>query len=431
MIDTAFVEQRMRDINPVSGVDGINPEELTRAVAVVATARAVAMQTPTRHHTTTEPQTTPPPLRRRKAWAFAAALIVILASIGIAALTLRTSNAPVTDEPAPPTDIGSWQVSNVAEPWASSIVDVASLPGGGFVVAVDHSEGSVLWSPDGIDWTEADPRGEVEVTVPSEPGDQPQVVAVLADRVAILDSEGPRVWVGDLATRAWESISLDTAGLIGTSRAWAIASNDRQVLVVARWSLLDSWEPPEGYDPDYVAWLIDPETGGVERQTVPLGGSVHVGLAASWFEDRWVIAGSITAVSRNGLAWTLGSTDTALVTSLTAGPSGIVMTACGGFGPHPAFYSEDGLDWVKVPVPGPHSGSAYSDTLGFIIPDYDQNALSVSLDGRTWWTVPAAAGYVIEDFINLAASDTTIFVDHGWRASLLTPEWHRAGFPDT
>lgn len=428
MIDTATIESYMRDANPIPHIDDLDPHEFTRFVAAANTKRAAIIQAPTQHQTT--PPTTPPPLRRRKAWVFAAAFILILASIGIAALSLRSNNPPVTDEPAPPTDVGSWQLTNVAEPWASSIVDVASLPGGGFVVAVTDG-GSVLWSPDGVDWIEADPSGEVTTTVPSEFGAQPQLVAVLADRVAVLDSGGPRVWLGDLATEAWESIRLDTAGLIGTGRAWAIASNDRQVLVISRWSLLDSWEPPEGYDPDYVAWLIDPETGGVERQTVPLGKSVHVGLAASWFEDRWVTAGSVTAVSRNGLAWTLGSTDTALVTSLTAGPSGIVMTACGGFGPHPAFFSEDGLDWVKVPVPGPHSGSAYSDTLGFIIPDYDQNALNVSLDGRTWRTVPAAAGYVIEDFINLAASDTTIFVDHGWRASLLTPEWHRAGFPDT
>ena len=105
MIDTATAERYLRDANPIRNLDHVDPDELTHAVAAVHTRRAAIMQAPTQHQTTPSPPTTPPPLRRGKAWAFAAAFIVILASIGIVALALRNNNPPVADEPAPPADL--------------------------------------------------------------------------------------------------------------------------------------------------------------------------------------------------------------------------------------------------------------------------------------------------------------------------------------
>jgi hypothetical protein len=339
------------------------------------------------------------------------------------------------------------------------------LPGGGFVVAVNHSEASVLWSPDGIDWVEADPQGQVTAAVPGDRfPQQPQVMSVSGDRVFILDEANLQVWVGDLAAKAWEPVHLDTAGLTGSIEAAAIASNDHEVLVVAKWAPIGAQDAigAEYFDlVGCVVWLIDPETGGVNRQIVPLDSFAdfemdstltHLGLAAVWFHDRWVIAmGNVTAVSRDGITWTLGwdpdglAAEGSFVAALVAGSDGLITTTCGGWGPHFTFYSEDGLEWTRVPdhvehrprgggargevleqAQGGHTGAAYSDDLGFVMvfadsggDDDNLGRMDYSQDGRSWSSIDVA---VIDnnDVSNLAASGTSIFVGHARGASLLT-----------
>lgn len=322
----------------------------------------------------------------------------------------------------------SWSESLLLDPWASAIVDVASLPNGGFVVAVAEG-GSVLWSRDGVDWTEADPDGQVSASFAFD-----LMSALPGDRVAVLTGSGTdaQVWIGDLETRTWESIHLDTAGMeVGIERM-AIASNDREVLVVGE---LPS--PTDNKGADSVVWTIEPTTGEVTRRTVhgdftpaPDGGIQTESRSAVWFEDRWVIAmGNTTAVSSDGEDWAFGLDEVALasyqnaVTSLTVGSPGVLATTCGGWGPHEVWLSEDGLEWVKAPrlVPGPHSGSAYSDALGFVIADTERGRLWQSLDGRTWsYTAGIFGDYAIHD---VAVSDERVFVarERGG-VLLLTPD---------
>jgi hypothetical protein len=145
----------------------------------------------------------------------------------------------------------------------------------------------------------------------------------------------------------------------------------------------------------------------------------HLGLAAVWFHDRWVIAmGNVTMVSRDGITWTIGwdpapvveyiigwdpdglAAKESVVTSLVAGPDGLITTTCGGWGPHFTFYSEEGLEWTRVPdheqfheqVQAPHSGATCTDALGFVIvyADGDDDSLGrvdFSQDGRVWSSV--------------------------------------------
>jgi hypothetical protein len=405
----------------------------------------------------------------------AATAVVVLAVVAVAALLFRGdgfTGEPAGTLPAPavsttvttapvattvattPAFIGdavtSWQVTKLVEPWVHSIVDVASLPGGGFVVAVDHSDASVLWSPDGTDWVEADPQRHVSAEIPGglqvqgiRWGQQPQVISVSGERVFILDETILQVWVGDLAAKAWEPVRLDTAGLSGSIEAAAIASNDREVLVVAKWT--PTGVPLEGpFDQtDYVVWLVDQDTGGVERQIVPWEFTdVHIGLAAVWFQDRWVIAtGDATVVSRDGITWTIGQKggdpsdpEGGIVTSLVAGPDGLITTVCQMH--HFTFYSEDGLEWTRVPeneqfpeqAAAGHEGAAYSDELGFVMvfaegghDDDPLPRLDYSQDGRNWSSMEVGLG-VNHDVFNLAASGTSIFIDHRLGASLMTPE---------
>jgi hypothetical protein len=289
---------------------------------------------------------------------------------------------------------------------------------------------------------------------------QPQVISVSADRVFILDETNLQVWVGDLAAKTWEPIRLDTAGLTGSMDTAAIASNDHEVLVVTKWPS-DNAEEVSAVEhlglADYAVWLIDSETGGVERQTLPMDSfaeslpdmehdsdypETRLGLAAVWFQDRWVIAiGNVTAVSHDGITWTIGwdsdglAAEGSFVTSLVAGRDGLITTSCGGFGPHFTFYSEDGLEWTRVPeheqfpeqAQASHSGATYSDDIGFVMVFADSSGdddnlgrMDYSHDGRNWSSIDVGVRGNHDDS-NLAASDTSIFLGGKLGAALLTP----------
>jgi hypothetical protein len=350
-----------------------------------------------------------------------------------------TSQPLVTGE-----NVNPWQKTEVRAPWAIGvpgvgIVDVTSLPDGGFALAAGRG-GSILWSRDGVAWEEADPDGLVSpvalVGWPDDLKENLRVISGLPGRVAVLGGTGtdPVVWVGDLATRVWESIPLETTGLVDSFARVVIASSDDEVLVVAFYRGRFDSAPPEASRPseapdDYhhLVWLVDPDTGDVVRGTLPtgLGPSAFSeyltfeDLEAEWFNDRWVIAmGRTTAVSLDGTTWTVGQDDAGLdsessavgsVTSLSAGPNRIIATTCGGWGPHNVWYSDDGLEWVQAPdeVPGPHSGSGYSDALGFVLVD-DRGRLFTSHDGETWhWTL--GPGRDIYNY-GIAASGNSVLI---------------------
>ena len=322
MIDATTVEEYMRTANPIPDLDALDADELAFAVAAVDRRRATVMQAPTQHRTEASAIALSPPHRRR-VWAFAAAFVLVLVVVGAAALVLRDDDTQVTDEPAPPTtieptpttlaevpppkvaldDAGWWLATRITEPWIRSIVDVASMPGGGFV-AVTTGDWSVLWSPDGVEWSDGDPQRQVTAARTAfEPGrsEEPiSVISVMGNRVVVLDNVDPGLWVGDPKTGAWESIRLGAADLPGQVEPIALASNDTQVLVLAehRPTATSASNGPlfTVSDRGYLVWLIDPNTGEFERYplsvTLDAPGAewgVTTG-AVEWVNDRWMVA---------------------------------------------------------------------------------------------------------------------------------------------
>jgi len=461
MIDIATVEEYMRAANPIPTLDAVDADELAFAVAAVDTRRAAAMQAPTQHPSETATPPTPPP-RWRRVWAFAAAFILILVVVGATALVLRSDDAQVTDEPAPSTtvletptsvvetsttlaeapvtldDTGQWRRVRLSEPWTDDIADVASLPSGGFVVA---NTTDVLWSPDGVEWIDADPQRQVTTATPRS-GTRDygllSVISAMGDRVVVLDGIEPGLWVGDLQAGEWESIRFDTADLAGVVEPFAVASNDTEVIVVAEHRPKATLEDNEGLfrfaDRGYLVWAVNPRTGEVERHPLsftwedPLFEEGSSG-AVEWVNDRWVIALANTIlVSGDGATWTqvpLEDTfkDSLLVNSLAAGPIGVIATTCRGWGPHDVYFSEDGLKWENTKVGAFHVESAYADDLGFLVVDSDAylHQVTSSPDGRTWQakTLVSIGGFEIQ---NLAASGHTVFLAHTTGALLLTYE---------
>ncbi len=343
-----------------------------------------------------------------------------------------TPTAPSAAGPVAPTAAGSsptapplvtgesinpWQKTEIDAGWARGrgVLDLTSLPDGGFAATVARGRG-ILWSRDGISWQETDLDAEM-----GQPGEEDSLTA-LPGRVAVLRNEatGPVVWVGDLATGAWDAIPLGAPGLADQFATSAIAANDREVLVVAESEDYAGRGETASTTDHRVAYLIDPEKGVVRRQTLTLPSSERDRfgpdeLAAVWFADRWVVAaGNVTAVSHDGLVWSSApdanglAAENRYVTSLTAGRDRVVATTCGGWGPHLVWYSEDGLEWVQAPsdVPGPHSGTAYSDELGFAV--VVEGRVFTSDDGETWhWT--QGPGWDLE-LHDIAASGYSVFV---------------------
>jgi hypothetical protein len=477
MIDIATVEEYMRAANPIPTLDALDADELAFAVAAVDTRRAAAMQAPTQHPTPTSPPTTPPP-RRHQAWAFAAAFVLILVVVGAAALVLRSDDgAPPADEPSPapavvetPTtlaaapppkgildDTGKWQATQLSEPWTGDIVDVVSLPSGGFVVA---ARSGVFWSPDGVEWIDADPDTQVTAATPGFVGhgyDLPQVISVMGDRVVVLDGIDPGLWVGNPRAGEWESLRFDTADLAGHVQPYAVASNDTEVLVLAEHHPNFMQEDIEtvsqraefqSADKGYLVWLANPGTGEVERHPLPPTPELpEAGGLVAWVNNRWLVAlDDAILVSGDGATWTqVPDEDTfdnpVWVTALAAGPTGVVAATCEGWGNRYVYFSEDGLKWENTYVQNNHEEPAYADGLGFVVVDGGEGGseeeghwVTGSPDGRTWhaktWHSGGVPSWALADdgalngfeIQNVAAFGQTVFVDHTFGALLLTYE---------
>jgi hypothetical protein len=305
--------------------------------------------------------------RRTRVWALAAAFVVVLVSVGIAALIWGGNSSSMVDQPPttppvtePPSTTtaggeadlpGGWEQVASGEPWIESIVDIEAVPGGGFVVVAEAPWG-VFWSSDGVEWLDADPLRQVTAYTPG-PGDDPktgaQVIAATDDHVALLDRVNLGVWVGDPRTGEWDLIRFDTIDLAGQTDLLAVASNQSEVLVVASAygsATLEDETVDPGDEPQpipridqYLVWVIDPTNGTVERPPLPL--AAHWGgvddTLAGWSNGQWVIyfersvhteteesdePESLLLVSPDGVSWTKTAApewDRSL-TSLTVGP---------------------------------------------------------------------------------------------------------------
>ncbi len=480
MTDIDQMQDHIRAANPIPRVDDLDTDELAAFISAVHTRRSAIMQTPTQH----KPQpATAAPTARRPVWAFAAAFAAVLLVIGATTLVLRGGDTPVANEPATPTTVTNpavpttvgveqstpvstnpdspmvgvdpdvfleaWQPVAFGEPWVGSIVDIEALPDGGFVAMTWAPDPwSVVWSPDGVEWHDGDPRQQV----PGFPAwvhmDEQRSLEVTADQVVVLDQVNVGVWVGDPKTGDWELIRLDTSGFDGRWGTMAMAANDNEVLVVAGDEIQDAGDE-ELSSSQVVIWLVDTSEGTSTRTSLPVTTRPDMRNSLfEWFNDRWIMLqhgqerpGSDVCsawMSSDGASWS----ETALPEglneacggSLTTGPSGVVVTRS-SWGGDDIWYSPDGLDWELVYDRSAVAKATYSETLGYVVEvtvDYDPesqdekpagdshiadailtstdgDAIMVSADGRTWHLAGPALPKYGMDF-HLAASDGSLLV---------------------
>lgn len=374
---------------------------------------------------TTTPVTSPRRAAPRFVVAAAAAIAVLLLIGGPFLVGALRESTGVADEEAAKAPTGSvvwdttaWEMAPVAGPWEHALIDVERSPDGGVVVATADS--GVAWTPDGIDWFDADPAGRLTTLQrptadESQPSNQ-RAMAVTESRVAILDQALPGVWLGDPATGEWTPIVL-AEGEGSRVELLTIAANSTTVLVVTRHLAPDGIliQDNEGevesralpVTDRYRAWTIDPAARTAAPNPLPLPVPEAASLAdavVEWFHDQWVMVSarnvwtgedegwaSRTALltSNNGATWTAGRPpeewNGAGFTSLSAGPTTMIATTC-HFGGDTFWVTTNGSDWE--PTTSRHLGhqSTYVEGVGFVVPHHTPGEASgfVSPDGRTW-----------------------------------------------
>jgi hypothetical protein len=334
---------------------------------------------------------------------------------GAGSATVAPADGGAASTPATPTIEGvsfaSGWTQVAGESWVGSVLDIAALPAGGFVAAwLDPGVGQatdragVRWSADGIRWRDADPQGVVELSEPAADSGPPrQILTATTERVVVLDVARARVWVGDLANHTWRPVDLGTPWDSDTGiDLLAVTANETQVLVVGQTlagPAVVTDPPPEALRVG-VAWVIDPVAGTAVRHQLPTAtfapGS-DGGVLAEWYADQWVLLMPdnlqprptpgvlVMLTSPDGAAWTMaelpGSMPSRWVTSLTAGPGGLLATMC-GFGDDAFWLTEDARTWAQVDIAlGAHE-SAYADGIGYIA--MYKADMSLSADGKTW-----------------------------------------------
>lgn len=380
--------------------------------------------------------------RPRLLVAFAAAVVVLVAVGG--PLLLFGTTGPgeiVAESPAAEAwDATGWELNPADGPFTRRIAAVEPVSPGGFI-AVTADPGRIFWSPDGVEWFDADPQRQVAQYQPkaADLPSEDDLAAVTGSRVVVLDRADSGVWVGDPKTGDWEPIRLDVVEPGAELELLAVAANDTEALVVAREQGSSLVEVEDAEEPSsavlsipvtdrYLAWVVDPRTGTAQAYTLP----VPVPEAASdadavieWFNGRWVIVlgrGNVWAgddqgwdarqavlVSPDGASWLAVDAPEewkgAGLTSLTAGPSSIIATTC-HFGGDSFWYSTDGTSWVLSTSDHTGHRSAYIEGLGFIA-RYESTPMDpapLSADGRTWHPAVTLERYR-GDTERLAAAD--------------------------
>jgi hypothetical protein len=435
------IEAAVRDANPVPSAElRVDSDEASAVTLLVERRRRVMATTPS----PTEVESPGPVHRRRSmAWAFAAAFVVVLLVIGVAALFLRGDNVGVSDEPAPShtittpgmttsawihdlelvTDIAGWE--RVDEPWLD-YASVGPLPDGGFV-AIGAGPSTVMWSPDGLNWLDGDPRQLVSLQV--------REMAVVGGQVVILggDDDTPTLWIGDPKIGSWQPlIDLDTSDLEGrlVPGNIGISVGDGTLLVAAATTAeqaSDDDEPVEGWP--VVIWLVDPADGTATRTVFPVDVPANeIVWPFEWFSGRWHVMIPLEGVewwttwdaawsSADGMSWTEEEFpegwQTPMLNAPTVGSSGVVTCAAinGDEETAGTWFSPDGVDWRSVGAP--FCRGVYSDSLGFISdgePSFGSDGAprfyQLSPDGTTLeeWTSPFP-------FDAVAASGNNIIVN--------------------
>ena len=175
------------------------------------------------------------PERSRVLVALAAA-VAALVLIGGPLLLLASmgQDDPVADTST--TVPGPQALAPVDPPWSETISTV-TLVGDGGVVAIASNPDRVFWSPDGVEWFDADPDRQVRPpsasTVQSQFEDR--MIVSANGRVAVRNAANNGVWIAAPNTGQWRFVGLP-GGEAGerTERVLTLAANDTDVLVVTR-----------------------------------------------------------------------------------------------------------------------------------------------------------------------------------------------------
>lgn len=439
MIDTSTIERYMRDANPVPHVDDLDPDEFAGFVAIATSRRAAIMQAPTQHPIT--PPTSPSPVRR-KAWAFAVAFILILASIGIAALFLRGEGGPVIDEPVPPTTIPETRgesISFESLTWTRAPLDPSVFSSGGVgdyypVVVEDIVAGGpgfvavgfigggpdpndtpppnnsdswmpgrveyrTVWtSPDGYTWSRV-PYDEAAFGVDSE------IKAVTASGPGLVAVGDQDVWLSTDGYE-WSRIPRDPAVFDPIfSDLRGVVAGGPGFVAYGEWNgTSEIWTSPDGY-----AWTQVPDSKAVFGRSaihsITQGGPglVAIGVDETGWPDRQV---AVVWTSPDGYTWTRVPHDPSVfgegtsMVDVAAGTSGLVAVGVQldeEYSMYAAVWtSPDGINWTRVPhdeatFVGPHwdMSSVIAVGDGFVaLGSWAEENLWTSPDGTNWTRIP-------------------------------------------
>lgn len=438
MIDATVVERYVRDANPIPHVDDLDADELAHAVAVTHARREAAMQTPTQTPTRPAPAVIPP--QRGRAWAFAWAIVVVLAGIGVIALVLRDGGGTVTDDSLPPSTTTAPEIPPegvqprpLTEGWhlitqdyaigASDRrrTDISALPGGGFYLTATW--GLAWWSPDGLVWFEGPPAGLSY----DQLGQVPRPAAIAGARAVFAGADEHSIWVGEPQTGQAEYISLDTTGMTDHV-ILAVAASPDTALVVGRGDIDDGYQD--------VVWLVDLSDGTSKRHALPgqpmsdlEEGSDEIPVLTASINENWVIVRFDPYFdvlhSANGADWQtvvlpgdVGPTEDGFWwLDVAVGGDGLVLSgevdSDSDSRQSALWFSSDGSEWhitrrvdaLQVPV-------TYSDALGFIAFADDRHSLR-SANGEDW-QVEGIAPWVSQiDGTVIAASGDTLLSHSG------------------
>ncbi|MDJ0498355.1 MAG: hypothetical protein QNJ89_11020 [Acidimicrobiia bacterium] len=315
MIDTAFVERRMREVNPVPGLDDINGEELSRAVAA-AHARTADGVEGRKHPDVTELQPITQRISRgRRVWVFAAALVLVVAGIGIAALLLRSSDTPVADQPLDEISVDSLQWSRI------------TLAPGSLNVGIELFS---FWTSPAL-LAEGGPGLVAAATIATGPGERDQVSVAWTTADGYEWSQSPP--------------ENDTAGVFDIDDHVAGIASGNNVMVVVGGDR--AWTSSDG-----ITWAGVPD--GAFGHPVEIHGVIAGGPGfAAFGEDRLWGRGAIWT-SSDGTNWTRAADDPALsngrINAMTAGGPGLVAVGSDRASCAPVVWtSSNGQEWTRIP----------------------------------------------------------------------------------
>ena len=373
---------------------------------------------------------TPRPHRSR-ALIVAAAVVFALVLVGGPMLLLAPIDRPEPVTDTSPTDFETPALPEVDPPWGESVSAVALLGEGGIVVMTSNPD-RVFWSPNRVDWFDADPDRQVTPWYRSAEESQfeDRIIVSTNSHVAIRSEGNDGVWIAAPATGQWQLVDIPSeASGERTERVLSLAASDTEVLVVTHITSLGVVSPTGAEAPEsipyvhgYGVWLIDPSDGTVDRRALPLTASewAEAPLAiANWFNRQWLIAiqrtvwtdtvegwetSSSIVTSSDGRSWTIAESNFPpdSVTSISVGPTAMIATRC-DFGGDSVWHSADGMNWEVTTTNYHGHGSVYVDGLGYLVYDRDsynafsQSVNAFSLDGRRWQS-PMAVRLTVDTF---------------------------------